>query len=93
VVLKALSDFPESRSKKDVPRLLRSQAEHYFGSLPKAMIALKKDRRLSRGWSKSKIITLLSRMHRSKRPLAYATARRNVPRARQRRRSLLRKLG
>jgi hypothetical protein len=45
----------------------------------KATIALKQDRRLSRGWSKLKIIKVLARMHRSKKNLSYAEARRTVP--------------
>jgi hypothetical protein len=53
--------------------------ELYFGSLPKALAALKQDQRLSRGWSKPKIIAALCLMHRSKEPLAYMTARRGTP--------------
>jgi hypothetical protein len=47
--------------------------------LPKAIIALKKDRRLSRGWSKRKIIKIIRHIHRSKKPLAYAIVRREAP--------------
>jgi hypothetical protein len=78
-VLRALRAVLENRSKHDVPRTLRLQAEYYFGSLRKAIVALKKDKRLLRGWSKCKIITVLSRMHRSKAALTYAAARRTVP--------------
>ena len=78
-ILRALRAFLESHSRDEIPHALRSEATHYFGSLRHALVALKKDQRLLRGWSKPKIITVLSRMHRSKEPLAYAQARRNVP--------------
>ena len=51
----------------EIPQTVRLQAEHYFGSLRNAIIALKKDQRLLRSWSKPKIINVLSRMHRCKR--------------------------
>jgi hypothetical protein len=38
-VLKALREDLENRSKYDIPKALRSQAEYYFGSLPKAIVA------------------------------------------------------
>jgi hypothetical protein len=38
-VLKALREVLENRSKYDIPKALRSQAEYYFGSLPKAIVA------------------------------------------------------
>ena len=52
---------------------------HYFGSLRNALLALKKDQKLLRAWSKEKIIAALCRMHRSKDRLPYASARRDVP--------------
>jgi hypothetical protein len=55
------------------------QAEYYFGSLRKATSALKSDQRLLRGWSPLKIIKVLAQIHRSKKDLTYATARRAVP--------------
>jgi hypothetical protein len=45
---------------------------HYFGSLEKAIVALKKHGHRLPGWNRRKIITVLSRMHRSKEDLAYA---------------------
>jgi hypothetical protein len=78
-LLRALRDALERHSKDDIPQALRLHAAHYFGSLGSAMIALKKDQRLLRGWSKPKIIAVLSQMHRSKKKLAYATARRHLP--------------
>jgi hypothetical protein len=62
-----------------MPQALKSKAEYYFGSLRKAVAALKKDRRLSHGWNKPKILKVLSLMHRSKKDLTYAGARRTVP--------------
>jgi hypothetical protein len=53
-----------------------------------ALLALKKDQKLLRGWSKEKIIAVLARMHRSKDRLAYASARREVPALGERRRNL-----
>jgi hypothetical protein len=69
----------EGDSKSEIPDPLKLAAEHYFGSVRKALAALNKDRRLSRGWSKPKIIATLSRMHRSRKPLTYTAARRNIP--------------
>ena len=66
-------------SKTDLPQTLRVEAGYYFGSLRNAQRALKNDPKLRRGWSKEKIIAVLSRMHRSRDRLAYASARREVP--------------
>jgi hypothetical protein len=54
-VLKVLRDVLETSSKDNIPEILRIQAELYFGSLRKAIVALKKHQRLRRGWSKLKI--------------------------------------
>ena len=78
-VLRALRDALEAYSKDEIPHALRLQAEHYFGSLRKAIATLKKDRRLSGSWSKPKILKILSRMHRTKVGLAYAKVRREFP--------------
>jgi hypothetical protein len=76
LVLRALGDAMERRSRADIPQRLKAQAEHYFGSLRKAVAALKTDRRLASGWSKRKIIATLSRMHRAGKGLTFAQARR-----------------
>jgi hypothetical protein len=60
-------------SKAGVSEALRLHAEHYFGSLQKAIIAAKND---PKGWSKKRITSMLSKMHRSKTLPAYARARR-----------------
>jgi hypothetical protein len=78
-LLRALRDTLEGCSASEISQALRLQAEHYFGSVRNAIAALKKDRRLSRGWSKLKILTTLSRMHRAKVGLAYAKVRREFP--------------
>ena len=52
VILRAIRGILESGSKSDIPQVLRFQAELYFGSLRIAIIVLKKDQRLSHGWSK-----------------------------------------
>ena len=75
-ILRELRNALESRSKGGIPQPLRLQAAHYFGSLRNALTAVKTDQRLLRGWIKQKIISVLSRMHRSKENLAYAKARR-----------------
>ena len=67
------------RSRISILRALCDAVEHYFRSLRNAFVALKKDQRLFRAWSKQKVIPALSRMHRSKVSLAYASARRDVP--------------
>ena len=59
-ILRALRDVLENGSKDDVPEVMRLQAAHYFGSLRKALKAMKTDQRLLRGWSKLKIISVLS---------------------------------
>jgi hypothetical protein len=66
----------EHHSTNAIPQILRIQAELYFGSVRKAIAALKNDRRLSRGWSKPKVIKVITELHRSKADLTYANARR-----------------
>ena len=78
-LLNALSDALERHTVKNVPQALKLEAAHYFGSLEKAIAALKKQGKQLPGWNRRKIITVLSRMHRSKERLAYARARREVP--------------
>jgi hypothetical protein len=63
----------------NMPQALKLEAEHYFGSLEKAIATLKKQRQRLPGWNRRKIITTLSRMHHSKESLAYGRARRVVP--------------
>jgi hypothetical protein len=77
-LLRELRDTLVNGSKDNIPQTLRLQATHYFGSLRNAFLAMRKDQRLLRGWSKQKIVLTLSRMHRSKESLAYARARRDV---------------
>ena len=78
-LLNALSDALEQHTVKNVPQSLKIEAAHYFGSLEKAIAALKKQGKQLPGWNRRKIMTVLSRMHRSKKSLAYASARRDVP--------------
>jgi hypothetical protein len=78
-ILRALRDSLERRSKDDIPQALRLRAAHYFGSLRNALLALRKDQRFLRGWSKQKIILILSRMHRSKESLGHGRIRREIP--------------
>jgi hypothetical protein len=78
-VLRALRDVLENGSREDIPDMLRLQATHYFGNLRKALRAMKADQRLLRGWSKQKIISVLSRMHRSKKIPTYGKLRREFP--------------
>jgi hypothetical protein len=75
-LLNALSDVLEQHAVENVPLALKLEATHYFGSLEKAIVTLKKDGNRLPGWNKRKIMTVLSQMHRSKENLAYATARR-----------------
>ena len=44
-----------------------------------ALAESKKDRRVVNGWSKPKILALLSRMHRRREELGYGKVRRDVP--------------
>jgi hypothetical protein len=62
-----------------MPQALKLEAAYYFGSLEKAIAALKKQGKRLPGWNRQKIMTVLSPMHRSKESLAYARARRDVP--------------
>jgi hypothetical protein len=63
-------------AKRDISAALRSDIAYYFGSLRKAKLALKTDPRILSGWSKRKIMAVLTQMHRSKKNLSYATTRR-----------------
>jgi hypothetical protein len=78
-LLNVLSDAIEGHTKNELPQALRREAAHYFGSLEKAIVALRKEEKLLPGWNRRKIITILSRMHRSKEGLAYAKAGRDHP--------------
>src|SRR4030095_3027629 len=77
-VLRELHDTLENGSKDDIPRTLKLQATHYFGTLKNALSAMKRDQKLLRRWSKKKIINVLSRMRRSKESLAYVRIRREM---------------
>jgi hypothetical protein len=78
-ILRELRDTLENGSKDDIPQTLRLQATHYFGRLRNTFLAMKRDQTLLRGWSKKKIISVLSRMHRSKKMPAYGKIRRELP--------------
>jgi hypothetical protein len=78
-LLNALGDALEQHTVQNIPQALKLEAAHYFASLEKAIAALKKQRKRLPGWNRQKIMTTLSRMHRSKESLAYARARRDVP--------------
>jgi hypothetical protein len=78
-LLNALSDALEHHNVKNMPQALKLEAAHYFGSLEKSIATLKKQRQRLPGWNRRKIMTTLSRMHRSKENLAYAKARGVVP--------------
>src|SRR5262249_6171851 len=65
-LLNALRDALDRHSVKKVPQPLKLEAAHYFGSLEKAIAALKKQGKRLPGWNRRKIMTALSRMHRSK---------------------------
>jgi hypothetical protein len=75
-LLNALSDALEQHTVENVPQALKLEAAHYFGSLEKAIAALERQRNRLPGWNRRKVMTVLSRMHRAKESLAYATARR-----------------
>src|SRR5262249_18384939 len=78
-LLNALTDVLERYTVKNLPRELKLEAEHYCGSLEKAVAALKKQGKRLPGWNRRKIMTALCRMHRSNESLAYARSRREVP--------------
>src|SRR5262245_51412228 len=77
--LRSLRDVVETHAKAAIPAGLKSQAAYYFGSLRKALAALKTDKKLLSGWSKQKIITTLLRMERAKENLSSWKARCEVP--------------
>ena len=74
-LLNALSDALEVQGIENMPQALKVEAAHYFGSLEKAIAALKEQRNRLSGWNRQKIIAALSRMHRSKESLNYVKAR------------------
>jgi hypothetical protein len=78
-LLNVLSDALQQHSVKNMPQALKLEAAHYFGSLEKAIAALKKQRKRLPGWNRQKIMTTLSQMHHSKESLTYARARCEVP--------------
>jgi hypothetical protein len=78
-ILRTLRDALDNGSKDDIPQALRLQAAYYFGSLQNALKAMRTDQGLLRGWSRQKIISVLSRMHRSNKIPAYGKVRRDFP--------------
>ena len=78
-LLRTLRDCLEMNPKRKISQAVKRQTTYYFGSLGKAIVALKKDQRFLSGWSKPKIIKILSQMHRSKENLAYANMRHKFP--------------
>jgi hypothetical protein len=72
-ILSVLRDLLDSKAA--IPEMLQRQAVHYFGSLRKAIVAAKK----TGGWSKKRITSMLSEMHRAHTLPAYAEARREYP--------------
>ena len=78
-LLRTLRDCLEMKRKRRISQAVKRQAAYYFGSLDKAIVALKRDQRFLSGWSKPKIIKILSRMHRSEKNLAYANMRHKFP--------------
>lgn len=78
-LLNDLGDALEERSKNEVPQALKDEAAHYFGSLENAIVALRKEANRRPGWTRRKIIAVLSQMHRSKKNLAHALVRRDQP--------------
>jgi hypothetical protein len=52
----AVSDALERHTVKNMPQALKLEAAHYFGSLEKAIAALKKQRKRLPGWNRRKII-------------------------------------
>jgi hypothetical protein len=78
-LLRTLRDCLEMKRKRKISQAVKRHAAYYFGSLKKATVALKRDQRFLTGWSKPKIIKILSQMHRSKENLAYANMRHKFP--------------
>jgi hypothetical protein len=78
-LLNALSDALERHTVRNMPQALKLEAAHYFGSLEKAIAALKQQGKRLPGWNRRKIISVLSRMHRSRESLAYGRMRREFP--------------
>jgi hypothetical protein len=78
-LLRTLRDCLERNPKRKISQAVKLQAAYYFGGLEKAIVALKRDQRFLSGWSKTKIIKILSQMHRSKENLAYANIRHKFP--------------
>jgi len=78
-LLRTLRDCLERNPKRKISQAVKLQAAYYFGGLEKAIVALKRDQRFLSGWSKTKIIKILSQMHRSKENLAYANMRHKFP--------------
>lgn len=76
--LRALRDALAEHSREQIPKPISQDAALHFGSLSKALRALKSERKITSAWSRPKIITVLKRIHRSKNPtLRYSTARQN----------------
>ena len=79
VVLRAIRDALKKKSIDKIPLKLKFRAAYYFGSLRKAVAALKNNSTVMQEWTKERILTAISRLHRSQDKLRYAQARRETP--------------
>src|SRR5215467_7731347 len=71
-LLRTLRDCLEMKRKRRISQAVKRQTTYYFGSLGKAIVALKSYQRFWRGLSKPKINKIVPQMHRCRENLAYA---------------------
>lgn len=76
VALRALRDFLKAEPTDEIPKVMKLRATYFYGSLGKAIAAMKQPAGVWHEWSQQKVITALRRLHRLKQ-LRYSNARRN----------------
>jgi hypothetical protein len=74
-LLNVLSQAVHDKSVSKVPKRLRIEAEHYFGSFEKALTVLKRTEHSLPGWNRHKVIRVLSAMHKAGKDLRYQKVR------------------
>src|SRR5215467_7824719 len=78
-LLRTLRECLEMNPKRKISQAVKRQTTYYFGSLGKAIVALKSYQRFWRGLSKPKINKIVPQMHRCRENLAYANMRHKFP--------------
>ena len=76
-LLNVLGEAVHEKSVSTVPKRLKIEAEHYFGSFENALAELRRAEKSLPGWNKHKVVAVLLAMHKAKQNLRYTWIRAN----------------